>query len=469
MNIQIKPTKKQHTAYGFLLDNKTNFIFFGGGAGGGKSWLGAEWLFMQAERYPNTKWFIGRHELKRLMSSSYITFQKVLRHHGVDESLYKLNGQYNYIDFPNGSRIDLLDLAFKPADPDYQRLGSLEYTGGWIEEAGEVDFGAFDMLKTRVGRHLNKEYDLTPKIFCTCNPARNWLYRDVYKPWRNKTLPDNYAFIQSLYGDNPHTAEDYSKMLQEIKSVVTRKRLMLGYWEYEDDLNILIKRDAILDMLTNTVPKGKRFLIVDVARYGQDKIVAYFFEGWHVKKVWIWGKQGIDVTAMKLEQIAMEERVPYSHILADEGGVGGGVVDIMRGIKGFMANARPMEEDRSQYTKSYKKVNYKNLKTQCSYILADKINSHNVSFRDFELETDVEGMSKEKFFDMLDDELSQIKAKDIEKDTNLQIIPKDEVKEALGRSPDFSDTLMMRVYFDLNKPKTKKRSPYIPSHSIYRN
>ena len=73
-------------------------------------------------------------------------------------------GQYNYIEFYNGSRIDLLDLMYKPGDPFYERYGSIEYTGGWIEEGGEVNFGAYDTLKTRVGRHLNNELRVKTKV-----------------------------------------------------------------------------------------------------------------------------------------------------------------------------------------------------------------------------------------------------------------------------------------------------------------
>ena len=209
MTPTIKPTKKQHLAYQELQNDTTRFIGFGGGAEGGKSWLGAEWLLTNCYFYPGTKWFIGRNELKRLMASSYATFRKVCAYHKIPDSDWKLNGQYNYIEFVNGSRIDLLDLKLQPSDPMFQRFGSTEYTGGWIEEAGEVHFLAFDILKVRVGRWKNEDYGLlTPKILLTCNPEQNWLYRIFYKPWKNKTLKEGYAFIQALYSDNPYTAEE---------------------------------------------------------------------------------------------------------------------------------------------------------------------------------------------------------------------------------------------------------------------
>jgi phage terminase large subunit len=37
----------------------------------------------------------------------------------------------------------------------------------------------------------------------------------------------------------------------------------------------------------------------------------------------------------------------------------------------------------------------------------------------------------------------------MDKDGKRQVLPKDKVKEIIGRSPDFADTLMMREYFEL--------------------
>ncbi len=46
---------------------------------------------------------------------------------------YKYNEQKGYIDFRNGSRIVLLDLYDYPSDPNWNNLGSTEYTDGFIE------------------------------------------------------------------------------------------------------------------------------------------------------------------------------------------------------------------------------------------------------------------------------------------------------------------------------------------------
>jgi phage terminase large subunit len=46
-------------------------------------------------------------------------------------------------------------------------------------------------------------------------------------------------------------------------------------------------------------------------------------------------------------------------------------------------------------------------------------------------------------------ELEQVKQFNMDKDGKKQVMPKDKVKEVIGRSPDYSDTLMMREVIDL--------------------
>lgn len=458
----IKPSYKQHLAYEKLWDDVTSFILFGGGAEGGKSWLGAEWLLTNCYRYPGTKWFMGRKELKRLKSSSYATFRKICVYHQVPREDWKFNGQDNYIEFVNpdtgtfdgeGSRIDLLDLALQPSDPNFQRFGSTEYTGGWIEEAGEVHFGAFDMLKSRIGRWRNNEYGLNPaKILLTCNPEQNWLYRIFYKPWKKGLLPVNYAFIQALYKDNPYTAEEAGKRLDMITDPTLRSRLKMGLWEYATGDNSLCEYDAIIDLFTNHLPQPKefekplpRYLTIDVARYGGDEIVCGNWKGLEVYRLWGKVNRGIDLTAEDVKLDLKDQFIPYSHAIADDDGVGGGLVDMVKGIKGFVGNSSPImvKDEYSDPEKKERRENYGNLRSQCGFMLADKINNHQIA-----ITASISEVQKEKIIE----DLQQLKKLETPNEAPLRLISKEDIKEALGRSPDYGDMLMMRMYFELKKP-----------------
>lgn len=447
----IRPLPKQHLAWEKLKDTITKYILFGGGAGGGKSWLGCEWLMTNCYFYPGSKWFIGRKELKRLMQSSFITFQKVCKYHKIPPNDWKYNGQYNYIEFKNGSRIDLLDLSFQPSDPDFERFGSTEYTGGWIEEAGEVVFKAFDVLKTRIGRHMNKEFGLMPKMLLTANPKKNWLKRIIWKPFKKGLLDVKYAFIQSLYSDNHYTAKEYGENLKEIADKVTRQRLKDGNWDYDESDNSLCDVDAIQDLWTNVVDDSdERFLIIDVARFGQDTTKFYFWQGWRVYKIKTYKHQNTDITAEKAIQALKDDRIPRSHCIIDEVGVGGGVLDQMKGCKGFIANGSVLEDVKAEpiylvrngdNIEKYQKENFRYLKDQCGYKLAEKINRHEI----------VINCEDEELKEKIEEELGELKDAHPDEDVKKQLVAKDEIKENIGRSPDDLDCLIMRIWFELNK------------------
>lgn len=449
-SLHIRPTKKQAIAYKALYDDVSTYVVFGGSAGGGKSWMLCEWLLVQCIKIPGSKWFIGREELKRLMSSTFVTFTKVCKFHGVPEGTWKLNGQYNYIEFYNGSRIDLLDLKFLPTDQLYERFGSLEYTGGAIEEAGEIDFRAFDVLKTRIGRHMNE--DTPPKMFITCNPKKNWLYTLVYLPWKKGILPPEYVFIQSLYQDNPHTAESYEKQLSQISNTVNKQRLMFGIWEYEDDAGTLFPFESISDLWTNVIDDiNGKYMTVDVARQGKDKTVIGVWQGLDLRRVIEYRKQGIDVTALRVKETAAAEDISFRRIVADEDGVGGGLVDLCRGIHGFINNSRPMERERPAH-EDEEKTNFANLKTQCAYMMAEAVKEHEVkvSVRDTEGQKDPDESTE--FVEALTAELGTYKIRDIDDDQKpLRLESKEEAKLILGRSPDYGDMFIMRGYFMLKR------------------
>jgi len=441
----IKPEPKQYKAYQKLWDNITSFIFFGGGAGGGKSWLGAEWLLQNCYRYPGTKWFIGRNELTRLMGSSFTTFQKVCVFHNIPKEDWSLNGQYHYIQFKNGSRIDLVDLKFLPSDPMYQKLGSLEYTGGWIEEGGEVHFLAFDVLKTRVGRWANTENNLFPaKILITCNPAQNWIYRIAYKPWKNNSLPPEYAFIRALYSDNSYTREQYEKQLNSVTDNVTRARLRDGLWEYMAGDNALTNYDAVSDLFTNTPEEStEKYASADVARFGSDQTVVGAWKGFELDEIISKTHRGIDQTSQDLKELLGRRSIPYSHAIVDEDGVGGGVVDVTTGVKGFVGNSSALRT-KEEVSDDKPKQNFANLRSQCGFMLADAINNHKIAIT-------AKISEKEKEM-IIEDLLHLLKRKETPNESALGLISKEEIKENLGRSPDYGDMMSMRMYFELDKP-----------------
>lgn len=484
IELNLNPTYKQHLAYEALntpvLDPTdgvplTVEVFFGGGADGGKSWAICETRLLNALRYPGYKSFIGRTELKRLMQSTYVTWQKVCKYHNIPRDEWRLDGAMHTIHFRNGSSIDLLDLKYLPSeDPLYERFGSLEYSDGAIEEAGEVHPLAYEVLKTRVSRHLNSELGINPSLLMTGNPKKNWTYHLFFKPWKNNTLPSEMHFIQALHKDNQYGEASYGKTLDYIKDEVTRARLRDGNWEYESDPSSLIDFRAIADLFTASVDEGEdaeeeddfddnSYMTADIARYGADKTVVFFWRGWKAYKILWREKQGTDETEDWLIGLARDEDIPYSHIVIDEDGIGGGVVDHMRGVRGFLANGTPLEtmedEDDKEVLSNKPKQSraFLNLKTQCAYHAAEKINRHRAAVRTRDIQ----------IREWLTADLEQIKEANVDSDDKRQLVPKEEVKIILRRSPDFGDNFIMRSLFDLKPPK-KPQQTWQRTHSPQR-
>lgn len=425
-----KKHEKQDYALKCLTSELIKEVGYGGAAGGAKSWTGCSWLAFMCLNYPGTRWFIGREELKRLRESTLMTWYKVCSHYKIDKDVYwKYNGQDHYIQFNNGSRIDLLELKELPSDPLFERYGSIEYTGGWVEEGGEISQLAYETLKSRCGRHLNDKYNLKAKILCTFNPKKGFVFNYFYKPTKDGNLSPHIIFITALLFDNPHRESGYEQQLNELTSKSQKERLLYGNFEYDDDPNALCEYDRILEIFTNKfeeLKKGKQYITADIARYGSDKIVIGHWTGWHVK-CRVFEKQDTVKTAQYIEELRKEFLIPLSNIICDEDGVGGGVVDQLK-CKGFVNNSSPLDGE-----------NYENLQAQCAFKLAERINAGGLWF----------DCDDHKIKEHCIEELEQLKQKNADKDGKKGILGKDYVKSIIGRSPDYRDMLLMRMWFDL--------------------
>lgn len=147
-------------------------------------------------------------------------------------------------------------------------------------------------------------------------------------------------------------------------------------------------------------------------------------------------------TATAIKQLQAKYAIPARHVCIDEDGIGGGVVDLVPGAVGFIANHSPI------YTVDDTE-SYGTLKDQCGFWLADRVNRSQI------YAGELTGEDRQ----MCIEELEQLKAKDIESDMKNRLVPKDEIKKSLanGRSPDFMDNMIMRSYFDIIKRTQRSR------------
>jgi len=454
VEISWTPTQKQAEAFTYLEDDVTTEVFYGGAAGSGKSYFGCAWIILNCLRYPGSRWLIGRAVLKSLKESTLLTFFAVCKDWGLNMGEdFKYNSVDGVITFiKTDSTVYLKDLFSYPSDPEFDSLGSTEFTGYFLDEVAQIKKKAHDIVKSRV-RYKLDEFGLIPKGLLASNPCKNFAYYDFYKKWKSKTLPKYRKFIPAFVDDNPFMTKYYKQNLEKLDRQ-ERERLLYGNWEFDEDDTRLFEYEDILNLFErdyNLPTRHEYYISCDVARMGKDKTVIMVWAGLFVKKIYVFEKQDTKETRKRLEEVMKFYGIPKNKVIVDEDGIGGGIVDEMK-VRGFINNSRALElktdnNPAGAFT-TPPKHNYSNLKSQGYYLLAKYVKEGKI------------GMYKainEQVKELMIEDLEQVRQKDPDKDGKLAIVGKKEVKEFLGRSPDFSDALMFRMYFEL-KPEYK---PYI--------
>ena len=438
MKCVLELSKKQTLAFKYLMDKNTKVIVYGGAAGGGKSWLGSSWLITMCMAYPNTRWFVARLELKKIYETTYESIRKVSRKMGLRRNHHwrHVKGEKKIV-FHNGSEILFVETKLKPGDPFFERIGSTEYTGGFIEEASEIDILAYDMLRIRVHRHLNEEYGLLGKILMTCNPKKNWLYTKFYKPYENGDLPKKYAFIQSTVYDNPMISVEYINNLRDMHSEIHSERLFGGDWNYGDEPNQLIAYEWVEECFQSQKIEGVRYMGVDVAdSRGADSSVIVILNGNSLSYIHQFKPNEIDPSDLANEVIyeADAHKVDYKNIAIDGDGVGAGTYgslvnrkyDVYRVESGRKAVHTPE-------TKEYK---FNVLKSQMWWVAREALRKKEVHIG-LEVNSD-KGLQ-------LISELCSVRY-ETKGNKAFKVEAKEEVRSRLGRSPDLADAFVYALW-----------------------
>ena len=468
MNINPTFLEKQKHVMRLLMDfdNGISEVLFGGAAGGGKSRLGCSWLLTMALMFPSTRYLMGRSKLLSLKQTTLKTFLEVCNDWKLREGQHwTMNGQTNTISLFNGSEIILKDLFLYPSDPDFDSLGSLEITGAFIDEVPQVTEKAKNITMSRIRYKLgdycghcgnpNKLNDvlgvdkngqpelwkckkcgritagITPKLLMTCNPSRNWVYIQYYKPFKDNKLEPFRAFIQSFVTDNKFISKHYINNLDKLDEL-SRARLKLGVWEYTDKLTMFNYDSIVTAMATKRAVVGDRyFMSVDVARLGKDKTVIMVISSTlEVVEIREYEETRVTETIQYVQELKDKYEIDEYDIAIDSDGVGGGVADHFENAEAIVNNSRALNGE-----------NYQNFKTQLYFKLAELINAGEIAFNNI---TDEQA-------DRLQQELQVLKRVKEDQDGKVCMTSKADVKAALGRSPDISDTLAYAMTFFLEE------------------
>lgn len=200
------------------------------------SYIGCCWLALSCMQFNGIRMVVARKIRKTLLETTWCTLMDVLSSWGLKRDVhYHINNLSYTVTFWNGSTIIAMDLAPSPNDPDFNSLGSLEITGGFIDEVSEVSEKAVEVLASRI-RYKIAETFVVGKLFMSTNPAITWI-RSTFvmdDDGNPVVLPKGYRYIPFSLFDNPNEQfrAIYYNKLSKLRNKADRERLLYGNWLY---------------------------------------------------------------------------------------------------------------------------------------------------------------------------------------------------------------------------------------------
>ena len=298
----------------------------------------------------------------------------------------------------------------------------------------------------------------TPEeVYNQCKHIIDPLWKDAYEELGfNKVTMyvKSVTFIQGrleenikLIASDPNYAANLSQQNEE-----QRARDLEGNWNFKatgDDLIKMSDMDRFYSAPAQ-IEKGIRYVSADIAFEGGDFCVMWLWIDLHIKDVFIMRENSASTETMfkaKLDEWGVREE----NVIYDYWGVGQAISGhVKRAIK-FTGTQKPER----QFEKSYK-----NVKSQCAEMLAHYIQDGKISIEPRLLDLKFSGKKgkyqKVPLKDILMKERKCIRHKDNSNIGGFELINKDGMIKAVGYSPDFFESLIYRMYFEINKKKIFK-------------
>ena len=427
-------------------------------------------------------------------------------------NLYSRKGEYNRSvqlmqwNFFSGAQIKFSYYADTFED-FCDRFQGRQYAYIGVDEITQMEWNKFKYLITtnRNGAHIRN------RILGTCNPDPSSWVRKIIDWWIGEDgypIPERNGVVRYCFmgGDTPEEItwgnsrlEVYHKMKSKIDELVgpndtdspeniyvkslvfvraelddnialltsspeykanlaqqsdeQRERDFKGNWNFMAMGDDLVKVSHMDKCFHNDAILGDKIrrMTIDVAFTGGDAAVMWLWEGWHLADIFVCRLDPKSLLTA-IETKREEWRVLEENIIYDLQGVG-------QYLKGFYKKAMPFNNQEAVDDK-YKGM-YDNKKSQCAFMFADKLIQGEISFEPSILKRRFSGKNYAnlELDKILLQERKILRADESKADKGKCLIKKDQMKSSsiLGRSPDFMESLLMRML-----PEIKSRQVKIP-------
>lgn len=399
-----------------ILDSKARFTITEASTKSGKTFSHLIWLFYKAhEEGINQRgkryWWVA--PTYGQCEYAYNELRDFLH----DVHSYQFNKTNMRVYCPNGAVI-----YFKSCDQDSNLYGA-DVSAAVFDEATRASEAAWVALRSTL------TYTKGPcKLIGNFMGVSNWVHK---LKERVEDDPD-YEYFKITCWDAVKEGILSKEEIESARGSMPLKQFKALYEaEPSEDAGMLISFSAIQNLFKiDNTEKGIKYITADIARLGKDKTVIMVWDGYKVIKVETIEKNTIREVVDDIRALSRMYEVDIRKIIVDEDGLGGGVVDYLR-CRGFRNNSRAIKI-------RGKEENFANLKTQCYWKLAEYINENKLFVS---CDTDTERAISE--------ELEWVRLPKEVDTSKISIMSKDQIKKHLGRSPDYSDALMMRMHFEV--------------------
>lgn len=251
-------------------------------------------------------------------------------------------------------------------------------------------------------------------------------------------------YNKKLLKSDPGYLAGLHNQTEEIKA-----RELDGNWNFMEMGDDMIKMSHMEKCFRNDQMLGDHIhrATCDVAFTGGDNCVLWHWIGWHLADIFVCKLDSMS-TCQAVESKLTEWGVTEKNFCYDLNGLG-------QTFKGYFKHAVPFNNVEAVQAK-YKNI-YDNVKSQCAYMFAKKLQQAEISFEPTLLEQKFSGKGYDgkQLKDVLQVERKCIR-QDISKlDKGWCLIKKEQMKRLVKHSPDFFEALIMRMYFEINRQSVK--------------
>lgn len=220
------------------------------GIQGGKTCVGGIWMNRRVALFddPGVNFIVAAPTFKLLEKSTLPWMLYLLKGHGYHDK------KFNRFHLNRGGTI-----WFASMQDDDSVEGCTDVQGIWIDEAGKIRYNSWINL-------LARSSFLQCPIFITTTPYNlNWLYEDLYMPWR-KGERDDVHVVQFRSCDNPYfPKEEYEHQRKILDSRVFKRK----YGGTFERMSGLVYPDITADNFCEpTTFNRKRFLMCGGVDFG---------------------------------------------------------------------------------------------------------------------------------------------------------------------------------------------------------